>query len=214
MARAALYHFASLHPDIDVRVSSSLGNANFITDGVDAAIRNLAIGSAPDADLVVEELVEMCVVPVCSPKLIAAHGPFTKPDVLRRVPLIHDDARSRTGLAFRPGATGFPAAGVKGVGMTRGLRFGNSDHALDATVRAPACCWLTMCSPTMSCAPGNWSCRFRSPCTRAGPSISCAPKARASRPNVQAFRDWLRAEITALDWSKWRGGRARARTRR
>src|ERR1700745_4186419 len=36
-----LYRFSSAHPEIDVRVSSSIGNANFLTDGVDAAIRNL-----------------------------------------------------------------------------------------------------------------------------------------------------------------------------
>src|SRR6516162_10117917 len=33
-----LYRFATAHPEIDVRVSSSLNNANFTTDGVDAAI--------------------------------------------------------------------------------------------------------------------------------------------------------------------------------
>ncbi len=36
-----LYRFSLAHPDIDVRVSSSINNANFTTDGVDAAIRNL-----------------------------------------------------------------------------------------------------------------------------------------------------------------------------
>src|SRR5262245_30188261 len=33
-----LYRF---HPDIDVRISSSIDNANFTTDGVDVAVRNL-----------------------------------------------------------------------------------------------------------------------------------------------------------------------------
>ena len=34
-----LYRFSIAYPEIDVRVSSSINNANFTTDGVDAAIR-------------------------------------------------------------------------------------------------------------------------------------------------------------------------------
>src|SRR3974390_880130 len=34
-----LYRFSNAHPDIDVRVSSSIKHANFSTDGVDAAVR-------------------------------------------------------------------------------------------------------------------------------------------------------------------------------
>ena len=36
-----LYRFASAYPEIDVRVSSSISYANFTSDGVDVAIRNL-----------------------------------------------------------------------------------------------------------------------------------------------------------------------------
>ena len=34
-----LYRFSAAHPEIDVRISSSLGIANFTTDGVDVALR-------------------------------------------------------------------------------------------------------------------------------------------------------------------------------
>ena len=43
-----LYRFSIAHPEIDVRVSSSLNNANFTTDGVDAAIRYLAVDAPHD----------------------------------------------------------------------------------------------------------------------------------------------------------------------
>src|SRR5262249_52527560 len=43
-----LYRFATTYPEIDVRVSSSVGNANFTTDGVDIAIRNLPINDQAD----------------------------------------------------------------------------------------------------------------------------------------------------------------------
>ena len=54
-----LYRFASEHPDIDVRISSSLQNANFTTDGVNIAIRNMPIGAEPDSSLVIEKLFEI-----------------------------------------------------------------------------------------------------------------------------------------------------------
>ena len=46
-----LYRFASAYPEIDVRVSSSLGNANFTTDGVDVAVRNLPVDAVADQRL-------------------------------------------------------------------------------------------------------------------------------------------------------------------
>src|SRR6266568_172634 len=67
-----LYRFSGAYPEIDARVSSSLSNANFTTDGVDVAVRNLAADAAADADLVIEKLLELSLVPVCSPRLIEA----------------------------------------------------------------------------------------------------------------------------------------------
>src|SRR5947199_33725 len=87
-----LYRFSAAHPDIDVRVSSSLGNANFTVDGVDVAVRNLPIESASDGDLVVDRLIALKLVPVCSPGLIGTYGPFASPAALKGVPLIHDES--------------------------------------------------------------------------------------------------------------------------
>src|SRR5258708_4649636 len=84
-----LYRFSGAYLEIDARVSSSLSNANFTTDGVDVAVRNLAADAAPDAELVTEKLFELSLVPVCSPRLIEAHGPFATPQALKGVPLIH-----------------------------------------------------------------------------------------------------------------------------
>src|SRR6185295_12038700 len=41
-----LYRFANANPDIDARISSSLTNSNFTTDGVDVAVRNLSLTPA------------------------------------------------------------------------------------------------------------------------------------------------------------------------
>ena len=116
-----LYRFSSAYPEIDVRVSSSLSNANFTADGVDAAIRNLRIDAARDDALEVEKLIELALAPVMSPALVKKHGPFTSPDMLKRVPLIHDE--SLAGRAAVPTwADWFQAAGVKDADVSRGLR--------------------------------------------------------------------------------------------
>src|SRR5215468_9595655 len=89
-----LYRFSGAYPEIDARVSSSLSNANFTTDGVDVAVRNLPIDAAASPELEVERLMELSLVPVCSPKLIDTYGPFATPEALKGVPLIHDDTFS------------------------------------------------------------------------------------------------------------------------
>ncbi len=128
-----LYRFSSAYPDIDARVSSSLSSADFTTDGVDVALRNLSVDAVADPDLVVEKLFELHLLPVCSPKLIEAHGPFASPAALAGVPLIHDDS-----LASRAEVPDwgdwFKAAGVSDANTSRGLRFSNADHAIDATL--------------------------------------------------------------------------------
>ena len=126
-----LYRFAGAHPEIDVRVSSSFGYANFTADGIDVALRNLVRDAAPDPALVIEKLVEVSLVPVCSPRLVRAHGPFAGPAALARVPLIHDDTLAGRARGADLGRL-VRAAGVEGVDVSRGLRFNSTDHALDA----------------------------------------------------------------------------------
>src|SRR5271168_1232603 len=128
-----LYRFSIAYPEIDVRVSSSMNNANFTTDGVDAAIRNLPVDATHDEALQVEKLIDQSLMPVCSPAFVEKHGPFTSPDMLRGVPLIHDESFSSR--AVMPNwADWFAAAGVRDADVSRGLRFNSADHALDATV--------------------------------------------------------------------------------
>ena len=100
-----LYRFSIANPEIDVRVSSSINNANFATDGVDAAIRNLPVDAPPNEALDVEKLFDQTFVPVCSPAFIERHGPFTSPEMLKGAPLIHDESLP-VAPSCRIGATG------------------------------------------------------------------------------------------------------------
>ena len=196
-----LYRFSAAHPEIDVRVSSSLGNANFTTDGVDVAVRNLPVDAPSDAELVIEKLVEVHLVPVCSPKLIETHGPFTSPAALKGIPLIHDE--SLAGRADMPTwADWFKAAGVSGVDVSRGLRFNSADHALDATVEGAGVLLAHDVLAYDELRTGRLTAPFALtlPTGRAYHFV-CAQR-RQDHPNVQAFRTWIKQEIAALNWDK------------
>ena len=128
-----LYRFSIAYPEIDVRVSSSMNNANFT--GVDAAIRNLPVDAAHDEALEVEKLLDQSLIPVCSPAFVEKYGPFASPDMLKRVPLIHDESLASR-AAIPTWADWFAAAGVRDAEVSHGLKFSSADHALDATVQS------------------------------------------------------------------------------
>ncbi len=149
-----LYRFASGHPEIEVRISSSLANANFTTDGVDVAVRNLAARPGDDSGLLIERLVELSLVPVCSPRLYEQHGMPRTAEALARMPLIHDD--SLASRAKMPTWTDwFNAAGLSSIDVSRGLHFNSSDPRSMRPAKAPACCLDMTCWPMTTYAPGG-----------------------------------------------------------
>ncbi len=197
-----LYRFSMAYPEIDVRVSSSIKNANFTTDGVDLALRNLPANAAKEEALEVEKLIDLSLVPVCSPAFIEKHGPLTSPDTLKGLPLIHDESLSGR-VAMPTWADWFAAAGVKGVDVSRGLRFNSSDHALDATVEGAGVLLALDALAYDDLRTG----RLVMPFALTLPSRRCyafvCRQERSEATKVRAFRAWLREEIVALDrWSK------------
>jgi LysR family transcriptional regulator, glycine cleavage system transcriptional activator len=196
-----LYRFSIAHPEIDVRISSSMNNANFTTDGVDAAIRNLSVDAARDEALEVEKLLDQTLMPVCSPAFVEKHGPFTSPDTLKGVPLIHDDSFSSR--AVMPGwAEWFAAAGLGDIDVSRGLRFNSADHALDATVEGAGVLLAHDALAYDDLRTG----RLVAPFDLTLPSARCYcfvyAKKRRDSAKVQTFRAWLREEAAAVAWSK------------
>ena len=196
-----LYRFSGAYPEIDARVSSSLSNANFTTDGVEVAVRNLAADAEADAELVIEKLLELSLVPVCSPRLIEAHGPFATPQALKGVPLIHDDSLANH-VAMPTWIDWLEAAGVSGVDVSRGLRFNTSDHALDATVEGAGVLLAHDVLSYDELRTGRLVMPFALALRTGRAYHFVCPRKRQDRPNVQAFRTWLRQEAAAIDWGK------------
>jgi LysR family glycine cleavage system transcriptional activator len=140
--------------------------------------------------------------------LIAALGPFTSAQALSRVPLIHDDT-----MADRPGvptwADWFEAAGVKGADVRRGLRFNGADHALDATVEGAGVLLAHDVLAYDELRTGRLVIPFALTLRSGRAYHFVCPKRSQHRANVQAFRSWIKQEVAALDWARWRNGVAR-----
>ncbi len=195
-----LYRFASAYPEIDVRVSSSIDNANFTSDGVDAAIRNMPVDAAADPALVIEKLIELTLLPVCSPRLIAAYGPLQGPEALKGVPLIHDDTLAGR-AKVSSWAEWFKAAGVERVDVSRGLRFNSADHALDAAGEGAGVLLAHDVLAYDDLRTGRLviAIKFALRSERAYHFV--CPRSRREHSNVQAFRTWIRQEVAALEWN-------------
>jgi len=195
-----LYRFTSANPEIDVRSSSSTAYADFTTDGVDVAVRNLPLGAKIDPALVAEKLIDLSVVPVCSPRLIAAHGAPDGPAALSRLPLIHDD--TLTHLPDYPTwAKWFAVAGFADIDVSRGLHFNTTDHALDAAVEGAGVLLAHDLPSYDDLRTGRLVVPVRLALSTGRVYHVVCLRSRSERPHVQAFRTWVKQEIAAVNWT-------------
>ena len=195
-----LYRFTNANPETDIRVSSSFGFANFTTDGVDVAVRNLPSDATSDSALVIDKLTDVSLIPVCSPRFLAEHDRLDSAEALARMPLIHDDT-----FTSRPEvptwADWFKVAGLDGVQVGRGLRFNSTDHALDAAGEGAGVLLAQDLPAYDDLRTGRLVTPVRLALRTGRAYCFVCPKNRAERPDVQAFRAWLKQELAAIDWT-------------
>ena len=194
-----LYRFAAAHPDIDVRISSSMANANFATDGVDIAVRNMPLDPPPEPALEFEKMTDLTYIPVCTPRVLERYGPVNNVQALARVPLIHDESLTARGAA-PSWSEWFKAAGVESVDLKRGLRFTSADHALDAAEEDAG----VLLTHDIMAYDGLRTGRLVIPVRlsiAAGRTFQLV-RLRGRKPTatMNAFAKWIKDEIAALDW--------------
>lgn len=120
-----LFRFRRAHGDIDVRVAVSERLANFVSDGIDIAIR---CGGGQYPGLSAELLMNEDHFPACSPKLLKGRHPLRTPADLARHTLLHD-------VFTVDWAMWLHSAGIDNVDPHRGPTFLSSDHAILAAVQ-------------------------------------------------------------------------------
>ena len=204
-----LYRFAGANPDIDARISSTLAYANFVTDGVDVAIRNFPVTAPHDPALVIDRLAEVAFIPVCSAQFLREHGPLDTPARLAQAMLIHDDSLAGRAHVASWGDW-FKAAGVT-ADISRGLRFSSADHALDAAGEGAGVLLTHDLLAYDDLRTGRLVIPVQRPLKSERAYYFVCPANRQERPHVQAFGAWIKQEIAALDWTPVYGKKARAR---
>ncbi len=185
-----LQHFADNHPDVDVRMSSSTEVVDFQRSGFDAAIR---LGRGQYPGLVAERLFDETLTPMCSPRLLDG---LDTPDDLRDRVLLHDDS-----MAFHPDAptweTWLDAAGAEQVDPSRGPRFSQPEHTLQAAIDGVGVVlgWRNLASGDL--AAGRLVEPFKLGLPLDFAFYLVYPEAYADRRKIRKFSSWLLSQSAA-----------------
>jgi LysR family glycine cleavage system transcriptional activator len=186
-----LQKFYALHPDLDVRISTGLNLVDFHRDDVDAAIR---LGSGQWLGLEAIQLFDETVTPMCSPRLLEGPDAIRSPDDLSKHVLLHNHS-----MDYDPEAptweTWLEAAGATGVDASRGTHFSLPDHGLQAAIDGAGIVlgWRSLSAKDV--AAGRVVEPFDVTLPLGSSFYLVYPEAHSRRPQIAAFRDWLKNEL-------------------
>ena len=90
------------HPRIDLQVHTSLNAVDLVRDDQHAAIR---LGTGEWPGVTAEKLLDEWLVPVCTPELLAKHGPLRRREDVGRYPLVHSTSEPWTAWLLERNAT-------------------------------------------------------------------------------------------------------------
>lgn len=182
---ARLGRFHALHPDIEIRLTTTPRLVDLEREEFDAAIR---YGEGYWPGLRAERLMCAELFPVTGPKLLAGPKPLGEPAHLAEHTLLHvldnmDDWR----LWLR-------AAGVDGVDPERGLKFDTLALALDAAANGAGVAIGSAQLVADDLAAGHLIRLFDFDLPSVCAYYWVTPEATTDHPKVRAFRDWLFGE--------------------
>jgi LysR family glycine cleavage system transcriptional activator len=179
-----LFKFRRENPGIDVRLSTSEKLADFVSDGIDIAIR---YGRGQYPGVVSELLMKEDVFPVCSPKLLEGPHPLRTPADLKHHTLIHDDFHIDWAMWLR-------MSGIGDIDPHKGPSFNSSEHVLQAAVQGEGVALGRSALVAEDLSTG----RLIKPFSLSLPTelayYIVYPPASLKRSRVKVFRDWLLIE--------------------
>ncbi len=195
-----LQDFNTAHQEIDVNL---VANEHLIDDShghseqlagmlqhndIDAAI---VFGRGQYPGCRVDRLLEVRVVPLCSPALLQGEPALRRPEDLRQHTLLHDD----TDYAGRPDwATWLAAANVHGVRIDGGLHFNHVSMALAAAIDGQGVVLSLLPLAERDIAAGRLVVPFDLSLALPQAYYLVCPQQTAERPSVKTFRTWLLAQ--------------------
>lgn len=184
-----LTDFKNCCPGIELHISTSLENAHFEHDGVDAAIR---FDQPPSSDLYSQPFLEAIRFPVASPDLLKGKSSLREPGDLRDYVLLHDESDHAWQQWFE-------RAGVGDLdGTEEGPRFAHCNLTLRAAVEGQGVALGYSPLVLGDLVAGRLVRLFNIDLPSKVIYSFVCPKSSADHPRVAAFRQWL-TSAAALD---------------
>jgi LysR family glycine cleavage system transcriptional activator len=185
-----LDRFREQHPDIEVRIDATNRLVDLLHEDAEIGLR---YGAGDYPGLRTDRLLAEEAFPVCSPELLEGDHPLRVPGDLRWHTLLHGEDRASAD-SWPDWTMWLQAAGVTGVDTRRGLRFSDTELALQVAIQGQG---VALGSPVLAgddLAKGRLIRLFEVsyPVTYAYYLVS--PEAIADEPRVVAFRQWVLSE--------------------
>jgi LysR family glycine cleavage system transcriptional activator len=184
-----LGHLRAAHPDIDLRISTSLHLVDFAREDVDLGIR---MGRGHYPGLRVDRLFGETLMPVCSPALLEGEHPLRRPEDLRHHVLLHDDDYTGWQLWL-------DLAGVAGVDPRRGPMFTDSGIVVQAAAEGQGVALARTALAAWDIAAGRLVRPFDIGMPHDFAYYLVCPEATAERPRIAAVRAWLLTEAASYE---------------
>ncbi|WP_420404845.1 transcriptional regulator GcvA [Nisaea sp.] len=183
-----LSRFRMRYPEIDVRIAAEDRKADFVTDGVDVALR---LGDGNYEGLHVEQIMSERIYPVCSPEVAARPPGLHKPEDLKHYPLLHD-VNTFPGESWDNFLEQF---GIKGIDLRRGAFFTQMDMVVQAAVEGQGVALARSQLVTDDLRAGRLIRPFNAE-TPAPLAYYFVCREESLRSNkVAVFRDWVLDEV-------------------
>lgn len=179
-----LGRFRALHPQVDLRLTTTAELWDFANEGFDLAIRSgLGRWQGLRVDLIARENLS----PVCSPALAAGPPPLREPADLRNATLLHDTPRSGW-------ARWLAHAGITGVDAGTGIAFDDAGLVLQAAAEGQGIALGRLTLAAAALQAGRLVQPFETVLPNDYSYWLAYPRLVLERPEAVAFRDWLLAE--------------------
>jgi LysR family glycine cleavage system transcriptional activator len=178
--------FQIKHPDLEVRLISSLDLVDFSKSDVDAAIR---YGTGGWPGLRSHRLFSEELIPVASPAFRNRHKRLRTPADLAQVTLLHVLPRLGQWRMW------FAAAGVVGVDAEKGPKFQTTPLALEAALAGHGVAIADRGLIAEYLRSSRLVALFELPLPSERAYYLVYPEGRSGNPAIDAFREWLLAEI-------------------
>ena len=179
-----LIPFHEAHPDIEVRISTTMRSVDFRAEGIDLGIR---YGKGAWPGLRADWLMQDSWFPVCSPALLTGDRPLRRPEDLARHTLIHVE-HYREAWALWLEAAGGPVE----IAARRGLTFDLVMVALQAAIDGAGVVLAGTSFVEIDLAAGRLVAPFDLALPhKEGGFYIVTPEETADQPAIATFRDWL-----------------------